>query len=183
MKLMQFTTLLCGWALAAACGAGPDDPFAAGAPSEATAEDELTATPTGPAQQAVPAPVLPDLLVGSFAVTAPATLRCGTQQLSFTALETNAGRARAGTHFLHLQRLNTSNGQWVGVVGMQLPAIAAGATAPLAGTFTFWNGPCDCLPTSYSISFRLFIDGGDAIAESNEANNASNVVIVPATCP
>jgi hypothetical protein len=159
----------------AACGAESD---------EDVTEDELTATPVpGPIGPIQPMPLQPDLIVNSFAVTAPPVLHCGSQSLSFTAVESNIGPARAGTHNLHLQRFNPSNGQFVGASSIPLTAIAAGATRALAGTFNFWNGPCDCFPTNYTITFRLFDDGGDLIAESNEANNASNSVVVAAACP
>lgn len=169
MKLLHVAILSGGLAIFAGAGC-------VAAEDEATAEDPS-------AQAVVIMPVLPDLVVSSFVVTAPATLHCGSQPVSYTAVEGNTGNADAASHYLHLQRLNTSNGQWAGAAALQLGALTAGARRGLAGTFNLYNGPCDCLPSTYSITFRLFNDGGNLVAESNENNNASNQVVVPAACP
>lgn len=169
MKLLRVAILSGGLAIFAGSGC-------------VAAEDEATAG--DPSEQAlVIRPVLPDLVVNSFVVTMPATLHCGQQPVSYTAVESNLGNADAANHYLHLQRLNTSNGQWAGAAALPLGTLTAGATSGLAGTFSFYNGPCDCLPATYSITFRLFDDGGNQVTESNENNNASNQVVVPAACP
>jgi hypothetical protein len=169
MKLLHIAIGFCGLAIFAGSGCG-------------AVEDEETAEDLN-GQAVVIAPLLPDLVVGSFVVTAPVTLHCGSQSLSYTAVESNIGNDNAASHYLHLQRLNTSNGQWIGAAALQLGALTAGVRRSLAGTFNFYNGPCDCLPSTYSITFRLFDDGGNLVAESNENNNASNQVVVPAACP
>jgi hypothetical protein len=182
MRLTYFGAGICGLVLFVGCAAGTDDSLGAGGSERPEATIEATIEATVEAAIVI-LPVQPDLIVGSFAVTSPATLHCGSQALSFTATESNIGNAGAGSHFLHLQIFNPSNGQWPGASAFSLGRILAGVTRPLAGTFNFFNGPCDCLPSTYSITFRLFDDGGDLVAESNEGNNASNSVVVPAACP
>ncbi|MEQ8279397.1 MAG: CARDB domain-containing protein [Deltaproteobacteria bacterium] len=163
---------------AVACG-GPEEEQ-----QESSEAISFTAQPAPPQAVAQPQPVGdPDLIVTNFNVTGPASLGCGTQTVFYTAIERNIGNGNAGRHFLHLQRQNPLNGAWIPTSSNQLGALAAGATRNLQGSFTFYNGPCDCPPTSYTINFRLFDDGGDLVAESNEGNNASNAVTVNATCP
>src|SRR5262245_50658482 len=97
MRLTYFGAGICGLMIFVGCAASTDDSLGAGESErpEATSEAAI-----------VIRPVLPDLIVGSFAVTSPATLHCGSQVLSFTAAESNIGNAGAGSHNLHLQRFN-----------------------------------------------------------------------------
>jgi hypothetical protein len=177
MKLIPLPALLFSAFVFTACGGTEDT-------SELDlTDDELTAQPAPPLTPIPPIPLQPDLIVGSFNVTAPPVLHCGPQTLSFTATESNVGTANAGRHYLHLQRQNPFSGAWLPTAAIPLSSLAAGATRPLAGTFNFYNGPCDCLPSTYTITFRLFDDGGDLVTESNEGNNASNTIVVAAACP
>lgn len=169
----------CSVALFTACGAETEDPN-----ELEFSDDELTAT-QAPPHQPIP-PVLvpqPDLTAGSFVVTAPAVLHCGTQTLSFTAVENNIGNGDAGRHLLYLQRLNPFSGQFLNTSSLALGGLVAGATRNLTGAYTFYNGPCDCLPSTYTITFRLNDDGAMQIDESNEGNNTSNSIVVAAACP
>jgi subtilase family serine protease len=126
--------------------------------------------------------VLPDLRVSNLALTAPATLRCGNQTVSFTMTETNGGPAAAPSYLLYLQ-LNNGSGVFAPVCAFTRPSLAANTSRTFTGSCTFWNGPCDCPLTSYTATFRAFIDPLNAVTESNEGNNLSNTPSIPATCP
>jgi hypothetical protein len=139
-------------------------------------------TPIGPVQPAPrPQPVPADLQIASLVITSPATLRCGTQVISFTAVETNAGAGPAGAH--HVDLLKSTGAGFFPVCRIAVGSLAAGVTRTLALSCTFWNGPCDCLPTSYTSFFQLFTDSLNAVTETNEGNNLSNIVALPSTCP
>lgn len=181
LKYSRAAALGCSIALFAACGAEND-------PSSELEfiESELTVTATlAPPHQPIPGIPIgqPDLIVGGFAVTAPPVLHCGPQSLSFTAVESNIGNAAAGRHLLYLQRLNPFNGQFQNSASTALAGLSAGTTRNIAGTYNFFNGPCDCLPSTYTITFRIFDDGALQVDESNEGNNASNSIVVAAACP
>lgn len=145
------------------------------------AQDDAVPIP-GPVQPIRPVPIPPpDLLINSLVITSPATLRCGTQNVSFTAVETNAGPSPAGAH--HIDLLKSTGAGFFPVCRIAVGSLAGNTSRNLALSCTFWNGPCDCLPTSYTSFFQAFTDSLNAVAESNEGNNLSNIVPLASTCP
>ena len=126
--------------------------------------------------------VPPELRHSGLQILSPATLRCGTQTVTFSVTETNGGSS-AGTHFNDLTYDFGSGTTFWPVCRISRPSFPALSTRVWTATCTFWNGPCDCLPTSYTATFRTFIDSLNGIVESNENNNLSNQVSIPATCP
>jgi hypothetical protein len=142
---------------------------------------QVTATPI----VAVPIPpqqVPPDLQHSNLVITSPSVLRCGTQTVTFTVNETNAGSS-AGIHHNDLLYDYGSGSQVWPICRVQRPSFPALSSRTWSFSCTFWNGPCDCLPTNYTATFITMIDSLNAIAESNENNNRSNRVSIPATCP
>jgi|GEM_PF-3122681 len=134
---------------------------------------------------AVPIPpvlVPPDLRHSGLTITSPAVLRCGTQTVTFSVTETNGGSA-AGSHYNDLLYDYGSGTTLYPVCRVLRPSFPALSTRTWTYSCTFWNGPCDCLPTSYTATFQTFIDSLNGIAESNEGNNRSNRASIPATCP
>ncbi len=124
----------------------------------------------------------PDLLVGGLVINSPATLTCGSQTVTFTVNETNAGTVLSGTFHVDLLR-SVGGGGFTPVCRLARPAIRAGRTRTITLSCTFWNGPCDCLPTAYTTTFQAQIDSLNANVELDETNNLSNLVAVPSTCP
>jgi hypothetical protein len=125
-----------------------------------------------------PPPAPPDLTISAFAITSPAVVHCGPQQLIiFNVTETNLGAGPSGPYFAAY----SSNG--VGFCFPQRPGLAAGASATFTDFCTLNNGPCTCFPATYTIPFFAFVDAASAIAETNEANNQSQTIIQPAQCP
>jgi hypothetical protein len=124
---------------------------------------------------------LPDLQVSGLAVTAPLTLTCGSQTVTFTVTETNAS-ATASTPF-HLDLLKSTGGGFTPVCRVGRRALRSNMTRTTQISCTFYNGPCDCLPTTYTTTFQVSIDSLNAVIESDETNNLSNLSAVPSTCP
>ena len=201
-KSMNFSRAIIGWLAALALAIGS---FLFGCTGGLDPEDKtesleaqvLRRQMPAPGPNPVPAPlVLPDLLVASFVLTSPPIFHCGPQTGTLTAIETNAGNGDAPSYYIHVQQSNPGcPTQWksmASILRRPLPAGTTRATGPLS--FSFYNGPRDCIPGTGSITLRLFIDGWNImcnpattttglVAESNEANNASNVVVHPAACP
>lgn len=124
---------------------------------------------------------MPDLQVGGLVINSPATLTCGSQNVTFTVTETNAGPVASDT--FHLDLLKSTGGGFTPVCRIARRAFRANATRTIQLSCTFWNGPCDCLPSTYTTTFQAHIDSLNAIVESDETNNFSNLVAVPSTCP
>jgi subtilase family serine protease len=125
---------------------------------------------------------LPDLQVSGLAVTAPATLTCGGQTVTFNVTETNAGPILSDTYHIDLLRSVAGSG-FTPVCRLSRPAIRATRTRTVQLTCSFYNGPCDCLPSSYTTTFQAQIDSLNAVTESDETNNLSNLTAVASTCP
>ncbi len=124
---------------------------------------------------------LPDLQVSGLTVNAPATLTCGTQVVTFTVTETNAGPVASAP--FHLDLLKSTGGGFTPVCRLVRRSIQANWSRTVQLTCTFWNGPCDCLPTTYTTTFQAHIDSLNEVVESDETNNFSNLFAVPSTCP
>ena len=179
-----------GWLAALALAFGS---FWLGCTAGLDSEDKIESLEAQVLRRQMPAPLdLPDLQVASFVLTSPPIFHCGPQTGTLTAIETNAGRGNASSYYLHVQQPHSSSPTgWRGFASILRPPLPAGttrATGPLS--FSFYNGPCGCIPATYNMTLRLFIDGGDIwglngglVAESNEANNASNRIVQPAACP
>jgi hypothetical protein len=138
--------------------------------------------PAPPAQPAPPPqPVLPDLQMSGLSIASPAVLHCGTQTVTYTVTDLNAGAAPAGRHYVDLRY---SSGGGFNPINRRLwVALNPGVTNTQTFTFSFWNGPCDCLPSTYTATFQAATDTLSSVAESNESNNLSNTVSIPAACP
>lgn len=135
-----------------------------------------------PALPIRPIPVPPpDLQISNLVMTSPATLHCGTQTISFTAVETNAGPSPAAAH--HIDVLKSTGAGFFVTCRIAVGSLAGNTSRNLALSCTFWNGPCDCLPTTYTSFFQLFTDSLLAVAESNEGNNTSNIAPLASACP
>jgi len=96
--------------------------------------------------------------------------------------ETNGGGARSTRHYLDLLKSNGLGG-FNPVCRTMVAGLLAGQSRTQTLTCTFYNGPCDCLPTTYTSTFQAFADSLNNVPESNEANNLSNAVVVAAACP
>lgn len=146
----------------------------------------LASLPASAAQiAAVPAPipVPPDLTATGLQILAPTTLHCGMQTVTFRVNENNGGGS-SGPFYLDLQYDYGSGSTFWAICRYSRPGLGALSTRVLGPiNCTFWNGPCDCLPTTYTATFRVFIDSLNNVAESNEGNNLSNTVSIPAACP
>lgn len=118
-----------------------------------------------------------DLTVGAYAVTSPPVVHCGSQTIAITITESNIGTGPSGPYTTY----HYSNG--VAFCARSRPSLAAGATATYNDSCNLWNGPCDCIPTSYTIPFFARVDALGAVAESNEGNNQGPTVIKNAQCP
>jgi hypothetical protein len=124
-----------------------------------------------------PIPLKPDLVIRSYAVNSPAVLHCGTQTVTATIAEVNRGNAPSGPYTTyHRKNGAPANAQ-------QRPSLNPGQTAVYTDTFNYWNGPCDCLPTSYTITWDAVVDAVNVVMESNEGNNVGPSVVVAAQCP
>lgn len=124
---------------------------------------------------------LPDLQVSGLTVTAPPTLTCGSQAVTFTITETNASATPSAT--FHLDLLKSTGAGFTPVCRVARRALRSNMTRTSQITCTFYNGPCDCLPTSYTTTFEVSIDSLNEVVESDETNNLSNLSAVPSTCP
>ncbi len=124
---------------------------------------------------------LPDLQVGGLTVTSPPTLTCGPQTVTFTVTETNAGPVLTGT--FHLDLLKSTGGGFTPICRLARRAMRANATRTVTLSCNFYNGPCDCLPSTYTTTFQANIDSLNAVVESDETNNFSNLSALPSTCP
>ena len=124
---------------------------------------------------------LPDLQVSGLAVTAPPTLTCGSQTVTFSITETNASATPSAT--FHLDLLKSTGGGFTPVCRVARRALRSNMTRTSQITCIFYNGPCDCLPTSYTTTFQVSIDSLNEVVESDETNNLSNLSAVPSTCP
>lgn len=148
----------------------------------AAATAQIVVQPVPPVQPApAPVPLLPDLQVGGLSISSPAVLHCGTQNVTFTATDVNAGNAPAGRHYLDLM-LSTGAG-FHPICRRLVAGLNPGASNTVTFVCSFWNGPCDCLPSTYTATFQAFTDSLNQVAESNESNNLSNTVSIPAACP
>lgn len=126
--------------------------------------------------------VLPDLRVSTLTITSPASLGCGSRTVSFTVTEINGKPGTAPSYLLYLQ-LNNGSGVFAPICAFTRPSLAGNSSRVFNGSCTFWNGPCDCLPTTYTATFRAHIDPLNTVQETNEGNNLSNTPSIPATCP
>jgi hypothetical protein len=124
---------------------------------------------------------LPDLQVSGLAVTAPPTLTCGMQSVTFTITETNASGTASGT--FHLDLLKSTGAGFTPICRVPRRGVRANTSRTTSITCSFYNGPCDCLPTSYTTTFQVNIDSLNEVVESDETNNFSNLFAVPSTCP
>ncbi|HSK74887.1 MAG TPA: CARDB domain-containing protein [Thermoanaerobaculia bacterium] len=124
---------------------------------------------------------LPDLQVSGLTVTAPLTLTCGSQAVTFTVTETNAS-ATASAPF-RIDLLKSTGGGFTPVCRVARRGLRANTTRTSQVSCVFYNGPCDCLPTSYTTTFQVSIDSLNEVIESDETNNLSNLSAVPSTCP
>jgi len=125
---------------------------------------------------ALPAPK-PDLTVTTFTVDSPAVLHCGTQTITVSWTEKNRSRGIAAAH-------NSAvyiNGGPTFLI--PIGTLSAGQSQSGTTTATFYNGPCDCLPTSYTIPIFMKADWYNTVAETNETNNNSATVTQSAACP
>jgi hypothetical protein len=144
---------------------------------------QIIVQPAPPAIPIPPQPVPPDLTASGLQILSPATLRCGTQTVTFQVTEGNGG-GNAGSYHLDLTYDYGSATTFWPICRYARPGLGALSSRVFGPiTCTFWNGPCDCLPSTYTATFRANIDVLNAVAESNEGNNLSNRVSIPATCP
>jgi hypothetical protein len=119
--------------------------------------------------------------MNGLSIVSPAVLHCGTQTVTYTVTDLNAGAAPAGRHYADLRY---STGAGFNPINRRLwIALNPGATNTQTVTFSFWNGPCDCLPGTYTATFQAATDTLSTVAESNESNNLSNTFSIPAACP
>jgi hypothetical protein len=126
---------------------------------------------------------IPDFQVSGLVINSPATLGCGTQSVTFTVNETNAGPILSGTYHLDLLRSVAGSG-FTPVCRFARPGIRMTNTRSIQLTCMFYNGPCgDCVPGSYTTTFQAQIDSLNEVIESDETNNFSNLVAEPSTCP
>jgi len=146
------------------------------------ASAQIVVQPVPPGQPAPPPiPLLPDLQIGGLTIVSPAVLHCGTQTVTYTATDVNTGNAPAGRHSVDL---SFSTGFGFHPLNRNLwVALNPGVSSTRTITFNYWNGPCDCLPGTYTAFFQATTDSLNTVAESNEGNNLSNIVSVPAACP
>lgn len=139
----------------------------------------LCAFALGPAARAQQ----PDLTLAGLTVNAGTLIKCGSSTINVTVTETNAGAARATRHYVDLLGNLGTAGPFVPLCRKMVPGLLAGASQTITFNCVYYNGPCDCLPTTYNESFQGLADSLASVAESNESNNSSNVVVAPATCP
>jgi subtilase family serine protease len=125
----------------------------------------------------------PDLTLAGLTVNAGTLIKCASSTINVTLTETNAGTARAGRHYVDLMGNLGTTGPFVPLCRKLVPGLLAGASQTITFNCVYYNGPCDCLPTTYNESFQGLTDSLANVAESNESNNSSNVVVAPATCP
>jgi hypothetical protein len=120
--------------------------------------------------------------VSNLIITPPGTFHCGTQSATLTITETNRGPIATGSYYLEL-RMAYNSPPMNAIRRFQQPPLRGNTTRTVSIPFSWFNGPCDCFPSLYTINWQVYTDALSNVNESNEGNNLSNVYSTPGACP